>query len=90
MAQKVWDEVVTPITSREQSQSVEGPETTAVIVKDGYIYVTTSQTITVEIFSILGQLISRKELKPGTYRTRIAARGIYILKIGSLTKRIAI
>ena len=65
----------------------EGPE---VRVSEGYVYVTTSRTTTVKVFSIMGQLISPETIQPGISRFRLPSRGIYILKVGTVTKRITI
>ncbi len=59
-------------------------------VRGGYVYITTSRPVTVKIFSILGQLISQENVPVGTYRLQLASRGIYILKAGTLTRRITL
>ena len=59
-------------------------------VSEGYVYVTTTRSVTVKVFSILGQLISQETIQPGISRFRLPSRGIYILKVGTLTKRITI
>ncbi len=61
-----------------------------VVVKDGYLYVACSKTVSVKVFTILGQLISQETLPPGTHRLQMSAKGIYILKVGSSTRRITI
>ncbi len=66
---------------------VEGAD---VRVCEGYVYVTTSRPTTVKVFSILGQLISQETIQPGISRFRLPSRGIYILKVGDITKRITI
>lgn len=86
-AQRHWEEMESGIVVSDRGDSNDVPD---ISVKDGYVYITTSKPVTVKIFSILGQLISQKDLKPGTTRTHITARGIYILKIGSTTRRITI
>lgn len=65
----------------------DGPE---VRVSEGYVYITTTRPTTVKVFSILGQLISQETIQPGISRFRLPSRGIYILKVGTLTKRITI
>ena len=82
-----WEEM-----QQEQSAQVERAEMEQieVSVKDGYVYINTPRNVTVKIFSILGQLISQEEIPAGTYRMRIASRGIYILKAGPVTRRITI
>lgn len=85
-AQKNWEEMESEQVVAERADG----EVLDITVKDGYVYVTTSRPVTVKIFSILGQLISQKTIPAGTSRTRITARGIYILKVGTITKRVTI
>lgn len=72
-----------------QTERVETEEPD-IRVREGYVYVTTSRVVNVKVFSILGQLISQETIQPGISRFRLPSRGIYILKIGTLTKRITI
>lgn len=65
-------------------------ERVEVMVRDGYIYVTTSRPVTVRVMTILGQLISQQNLPEGTSRLKVSARGIYILKAGGQTHRVTI
>ena len=59
-------------------------------VQDMHIYVDLDRPAQVKLFTILGQPVSQMQLPAGTSRFRVAARGIYILKIGSSTRRITI
>lgn len=86
-AQRAWEEVDTLTLTIDHSGDNDFVD---VNVKDGYVYITTSRPVTVKIFSILGQLIAQKDIQAGTHRVRLTARGIYVLKIGSVTKRITI
>ena len=61
-----------------------------ITVRDHYIYVSTPRPVTAKLFTILGQPVTQAQLPSGTSRLRIDARGIYILKVGSLTRRITI
>ncbi len=61
-----------------------------VYVKDGYIYVDTPRAVTIKLMSILGQLVSQQNLPAGVSRIKMSARGIYILKAGSFTKRVTV
>lgn len=76
----------------EQIESVEAEMTddVAVVVRENTVFVTVGRPTTVKLFTILGQPISQATLQPGTSRFRVGARGIYILKIGSITRRITI
>ncbi len=58
--------------------------------RDGYIIVTTDRQVTVKLFSILGQLITQQTLQPGVWRLKVKARGIYILKTDTVTRRVTV
>lgn len=59
-------------------------------VSESYIYVSTNKVVTVKICTILGQLVSQEKLPAGVSRIRLAQRGVYILKAGSITRRVNI
>lgn len=59
-------------------------------VVDGAIVLIITRQSNVKLFTILGQLVAEKQLEPGTWRFPLSARGIYILKAGSATRRITI
>ncbi|MCH5220015.1 MAG: T9SS type A sorting domain-containing protein [Muribaculaceae bacterium] len=65
-------------------------EKTEVTVKGQYIYISTPRTVTIRLYSILGQLITHQNIQPGTTRIKAPGRGVYILQTGSLTKRLTI
>jgi hypothetical protein len=58
--------------------------------RDGYIIVTTDHQVSLKLFSILGQLISQQTLQPGVWRLKVKARGIYILKTDTVTRRVTV
>lgn len=84
-----WEESSRPTDNQAIHQSVES-EGVEITVKDGWVYVTASRTVTIRIFSILGQPIITETMQPGTYRLHLSSRGIYILRAGSVTRRIII
>lgn len=84
-----WEEV-DRFPAPQSVENVVGQEDISVAAHDGYVYVNVRQTSDVKVFTILGQLIVRQQLKPGVYRFRLGSRGIYLLKAGSLTRRITI
>ena len=77
-------------TPRWEGVSRDSDSNIDVSVKDGYVYVATPRKVTVKLFTILGQLISEATLDAGTHRLRISARGVYILKAGTSTRRVTI
>jgi len=58
--------------------------------ENGVITVVTSHRVTVRVYTILGQLVSRATLPPGTSELRIGSRGIYLVKIDNLTQKVAL
>ena len=65
-------------------------ETIEVYGKDGSIIVHTPRKIRVRVLTILGQTVSDAMLNPGTSELKINSRGIYIVKIGDFTKKVAL
>ena len=70
-------------------QRIEGEDAVAAVA-EGYLYVSVRQRSVVKLFTILGQPVVQQTLAPGTYRFRLPSRGIYLLKVGSSTRRISI
>lgn len=80
-----WEQLSTaPAAELTEEERVD------VRVDNGSIYITVNRPVQVRVLTIVGQLIATDTLQPGTSRLRLTARGIYILKIGSTTKRISI
>ena len=77
--------------SQPSRQVVElSADDVSVTVDDGYIVITLPRQAQVKIFTILGQPVMTTNLGAGTSRLRLPARGSYILKIGTITKRITL
>jgi len=79
-------EMLAPAPAAELSEE----ERIDIKVDNGSIYITVNRPVQAKVLTIVGQLIANDNLQPGTSRLKITAKGIYILKIGSLTKRISI
>lgn len=89
MAQLQW----TPATHRITGRSLVDPDVTdgiEIYGKDGIITIRTTRRIQVRVFTILGQLVSQAVLNPGASELKIGARGIYIVKIGNITQKVAL
>ncbi len=86
-ARPSWEEVKVP-----QPPQTERPDADEPVISshNGYIYVFTSKPVEIKIFSILGQLIKQEKISAGTYRYRIDSKGIYIVKAGTVTRRVTI
>jgi hypothetical protein len=72
--------------------SIDSPDADRFEVRsrDGFIFVTTDRQVNVKLFSILGQLISQQTLQPGVWRLKVKARGVYILKTDTVTRRVTV
>ncbi len=83
-----WETVRTtaerPDDGSEQSDRLE------VTVHDGYVYVTVTRPCTVRLFTILGNLVSQRNLPAGTSRLRLKGRGMYLLKTDRGTRRVTV
>lgn len=73
-------------TNPEPQISTDGIE---IFSKDGNIVVKLQQKAQVKVFTILGQLVSQAELNAGTSVLKINSRGIYIVKVGNVTQKVA-
>jgi hypothetical protein len=88
-AQLQWRETNREITAR----SLTDPRLTdgiEIYGSNGVITIRTQRRIQVRVFTILGQLVSQATLNPGTSELRINSRGIYLLRIGNLTQKVAL
>jgi hypothetical protein len=83
-----WEEVNSP--RQEIVQSIDMDNTTDVYVRDGYIYIWSQRPVNVKLVSILGQQLRQDTVPAGLHRLRLNTKGIFILRAGSLTKRITL
>lgn len=56
----------------------------------GVIYIVTNRPVKVEVYSILGHLVAKSSLQNGSYRMSFNNHGVYLVKIGDLTCKVAI
>ena len=54
------------------------------------IIVTSNHSVQIKIFTILGRLVSSDNLPAGTNSLSLPAHGVYLVKIGNLTCKVAI
>lgn len=88
-ATRVWEEVDRlPVAAETELTDSGATDEVSTFVADGYIYVAVRQRISVKVFTILGQLVVQDTLSTGIYRFKLPSRGIYLLKAGSVTRRV--
>ena len=59
-------------------------------VGGGLIFITSSKHINIKIFTILGSRIADDNLSAGTYQFAVPTHGVYIVKAGDLTCKVAV
>ena len=72
-----------------QPEQADG-DTIDVNVQDRHIYITVRRPQQVSVLSILGQMISPDNITTGHIPPAYRIRGIYILKIGTTTRRVTV
>ena len=80
-------------TTEVRGKSLTDPRNTdgvEIFQRSGVITIRTQRTIQVKVFTILGQLVSQATLNPGTSELRLNSRGIYLVKIGNITQKVAL
>lgn len=86
--QRDWEEVTSPAPTVVQSLDTEAA--IEITVHDGYIYIWSQRPVTVKLFSILGQQLHQETVPAGLHRLKMGSKGIFILRAGSLTRRITL
>ncbi len=89
LAEVQWRE-----TNREvQGKSWNDPKASdgiEIYGRNGTITIVTPKRISVRVYTILGQVVSQATLQPGTSELRLGSRGIYLVRIGNMTQKVAI
>lgn len=61
-----------------------------IMTTSGLIFVNTTRTVNIKIFTILGSRIADDNLSPGSYQFAVPTHGVYIIKAGDLTCKVAV
>lgn len=56
----------------------------------GKIYVSTTKHVGIKVFTILGSVVSETTLSPGKHSFDVPAHGVYIIKAGDITCKVAV
>jgi len=83
----IWQEYNNRVSNLS---SVRNTEDVDIYIKEGSIIISTSKKVQVKVFTILGQLVSQSAVGPGLFEMKIATRGIYLIKIDSITQKIVL
>lgn len=85
-----WQETTKVLRQNTMVSERTLPDGIEIYAADGTIYVRIQGKETVKVFTILGQLVNRSTLAQGTWELKINSRGIYIIKIGNHTQKVAL
>ncbi|MCQ2288169.1 MAG: T9SS type A sorting domain-containing protein [Muribaculaceae bacterium] len=84
-----WRESTREVQGRSlvDARATDGVE---IFGSNGVITIRTTRKVQVRVFTILGQTVSVATLSPGKSELKVGSRGIYIVKIGNLTQKVAL
>lgn len=82
-----WETVKTEICD---AKSVVKDTDFEIMTAPSAIIIHANRQINVKVFTILGRLVSSENVAPGTSRLPIGAHGVYIVKVGDLTCKVAV
>ncbi len=86
-APKGWEPVK---TERSDAKTVARASELEIKTARGVILITSNHPVQVKIFTILGQLISSETIPAGTSQMQPGAHGIYLVKAGDITCKVAL
>jgi hypothetical protein len=74
----------------QESKVVKHTSDVEVRVLHDTILISTPRPVSVKVFSILGQLISQENLPAGSSQLSLGMHGVFIVKIGAFTCKVAL
>lgn len=84
---KGWEPVK---TERPEGRRVAADSEIEIKAARGVIYIYTNKAVNIKIYTILGSQIANDNLSPGNYQFLIPVHGVYLIKAGDLTCKVAI
>lgn len=86
-AVKGWESVK---TERADAKTVIHETELEIKTASGVIIVNTDHAVQIRIFTILGRLVSSETVSAGRSQFQLPAHGVYIVKVGDLTCKVAV
>lgn len=84
---KGWEPVK---TERTDAKTVMRETEIEIKAASGMILVSTNHPVQIKVFTILGRLVSAETLSAGKSQLTLPAHGVYIVKVGDLTCKVAV
>ncbi len=82
-----WETVKTEVVG---AKSVIKEPDLEILTAPSCIIVNCNKQVDIKVFTILGRVVSSETLPPGSSRLTVGAHGVYIVKVGELTCKIAL
>lgn len=82
-----WEQIR---AERSDTHIVASDADTQIHAAKGVVVIVASRPVQVKIYTILGQLVSRETLPQGISQITIQPHGVYIIKTGDLTCKVAL
>ena len=82
-----WESVKSEVT---EANSIVKEQELEIMTAPATIIVRSSQPVQIKVFTILGRLVSSETLPAGVSQLSVGAHGVYIIKVGELTCKVAI
>lgn len=86
-APKVWETVK---IERSDAKSVVRETDIEIKSASGVIIVNTNRPVQIKVFTILGRLVNSETLPVGRSQLQLPTHGVYIVKVGDLTCKVAV
>lgn len=86
-ASKGWEQVK---SEHRDAKSVAKEAEIEIMTAPSMIIINTNHQVQIKVFTILGRLVSSETIQPGISQLTVGAHGVYIIKVGELTCKVAI
>lgn len=86
-ASKTWEPVK---TERSDAKSIIRDTDIEIKAASGVIIISCNHPTQIKIFTILGRLVNNETLPPGRSQLQLPTHGVYLVKIGDLTCKVAV
>lgn len=84
---KGWEPVK---VEKAEAKSVLRDTDIEIKVANGTLIVSAGRTVQIKVFTILGRLVNADTLPAGRSQLALPAHGVYIIKVGDLTCKVAV
>lgn len=88
MAARSWD--IARLESLPEAKVVVRQVDIEIRAGRGVVYIATNRPVQVKVYSILGHLVAQSTLQNGNYRMTLNNHGVYLIKIGDMTCKVAV